>query len=531
MNKTKIVLLVISILALAIFFRTWHLNSIPPGLYPDEAINGNNALQAIKTGDYKVYYPENNGREGFFINLQALSLKIFGTYIWSLILVSAIIGILTVLGTYFLTKELFQSTGIALLAMFFIATSFWHVNFSRIGFRAIMTPFCLVWCFYFLFKTMNLPADKKNRNWLSLFYLVSSGIFLGLGFHAYIAFRMTVIILIVPLIMIIARFFKEYKTSNRFWGTFFGNDFWQYKIWILAAILVALPIGLYFLHNPQDFIGRASGVSVFNKENPIKAVIESTVKTLGMFNVVGDKNWRHNFSGSPQLFLPVGILFLIGIIFSIKKLKQGVYLLLLVWFGAMLLPAILTAEGLPHALRTIGTIPVCYIFAALGGSLVYKFLAKFQHLKKSVLFLICFLFLFLCVYFTFDKYFFDWAVIPAVKDSFAKNFVEIGEHLNSLPKTTNNYVIVNQSGVLVPIEQNGKIKDIPMPSQTIVFVRATGNNKPTVYLLPEEVDKFNFPENSIIIPLQYDSGLLKNLKQRFPQGQIKSQEDFWQFEM
>lgn len=527
MNRTKTILLVILILALAIFFRTWHLNSIPPGLYPDEAMNGTNALQAIKTGDYKIYYPENNGREGFFINLQALSLKIFGVHIWSLILVSVLIGIFTVLGTYFLTKELFQSTDIALLAMFFIAVSFWHINFSRIGFRAIMTPFCLVWCFYFLFKTMNLPADKKNRNWLSLFYLVLSGIFLGLGFHTYIAFRMAVIILIVPLITILVRFFKEYKLSGKFWETFFKKGFWQYKIWILAAILVALPIGLYFLHNPQDFIGRASGVSVFNKENPIKAVIESTVKTLGMFNVVGDKNWRHNYAGSPQLFWPVGILFLIGIILSIKKLKRGAYIFLLVWFGAMLLPAILTAEGLPHALRTIGAIPVCYIFAALGADIVYKFLSKFEHLKKGLLFLFCFLFFFLCAYYTFDKYFMDWAKQPTVEDSFAKNYVEIGKYLNQLPPEISNYVIVNQSGVLVPVEQNGKIKDIPMPAQTIIFIRAFQHqeNKPTKYLLPEEIDSLNLGKNSVVIPLQYDMGLFRKLKNKFPQGNIKFEDN------
>jgi 4-amino-4-deoxy-L-arabinose transferase-like glycosyltransferase len=533
MNKTKVVLLVVSILALAVFLRTWHLNSIPPGLYPDEAINGNNALQAIKTGDYKVYYPENNGREGFFINLQAFSLKIFGVHIWSLILVSAIIGILTVLGIYFLTKELFQSTGIALLAMFFTATSFWHVNFSRIGFRAIMTPFCLVWSFYFLFKTINLPSEKKNRNWLSLLYLVLSGIFLGLGFHTYIAFRMVVIVLIVPLIMILVRFFKEYKLIGKFWDTFFKKGFWQYKIWILATILVALPIGLYFLHNPQDFIGRASGISVFNKQSPAKVIIESTIKTLGMFNVVGDKNWRHNFSGSPQLFWPVGILFLVGIIFSIKKTKQGIHLFLLVWFGAMLLPAILTAEGLPHALRVIGAVPVCYIFAASGAYIVYKFLSKFEHLKRGLLFLFCFLFLFLCAYYTFDKYFFDWAKQPAVEDSFAKNFVEIGEYLNNLPKTTNNYVIVNQSGVLVPVEQNGKIKDIPMPSQTIVFVRAFEHeeNKPTQYLLPEEIDTLKLNKDSVVIPLQYDIGLFRKLKNKFPQGQTKFENNIFLFKL
>ena len=53
---------------------------------------------------------------------------IFGNEPWALRGVSAIFGILTVLGVYLLTKELFpENRKIALLAAFLIATSFWHI--------------------------------------------------------------------------------------------------------------------------------------------------------------------------------------------------------------------------------------------------------------------------------------------------------------------------------------------------------------------------------------------------------------------
>jgi len=126
--------------------------------------------------------------------------------------------------------------------------------------------------------------------------LLFSGFFFGLGFYTYIAFRTAVLILLVPLAMILINFLREYKISNRHWFTYFKKGFWQYDFWILIIIIVALPIGMYFLQNPQDFLGRASGVSVFAQENPLGALIESTGKTLGMFNIIGDKNWRHNFS-------------------------------------------------------------------------------------------------------------------------------------------------------------------------------------------------------------------------------------------
>ena len=42
-----------------------------------------------------------------------------------------------------------------------------------------------------------------------------------------------------------------------------------------------------------------------------------------MFNVHGDDNWRHNVSGAPELFWPVGILFLLGIILGLYSLWKS----------------------------------------------------------------------------------------------------------------------------------------------------------------------------------------------------------------
>ena len=110
MGKKKAIIFLMVILAIAAFFRLWKLDSIPPGLYPDVAINGNDALDTLKTGQWKLFYPENNGREGLFMWLIAFSFLIFGPSIWAIKIVAAIIGIFTVLGLYLLTKELFQNS-------------------------------------------------------------------------------------------------------------------------------------------------------------------------------------------------------------------------------------------------------------------------------------------------------------------------------------------------------------------------------------------------------------------------------------
>ena len=86
------------IILLALFVRSYNISSIPSGLYPDEAVNAIDALGAIESGDYKLFYPNNYGREGLFINLQALALKFFGYTVAALKFWSIVFGTLTVLG-------------------------------------------------------------------------------------------------------------------------------------------------------------------------------------------------------------------------------------------------------------------------------------------------------------------------------------------------------------------------------------------------------------------------------------------------
>ena len=186
--------LIIAILVLGTFLRFYLITQIPPGLYPDEAANGNNAVEALETGRFRVFYLENNGREGFFINLQAASIWLFGEHTWALRLVSAIFGTLTILGLYLLAKELFvdekrRASLIALFSSFFLATSFWHINFSRIGFRAITVPFFSVFGMYFLLRGL-----RKGK----ILDMVLAGIFIGLGFHTYIAFRFMPFVILAP---------------------------------------------------------------------------------------------------------------------------------------------------------------------------------------------------------------------------------------------------------------------------------------------------------------------------------------------
>ncbi len=576
------ILILILIICVAAFFRLYKIDSVPPGLYPDEAMNGNNALEALygpkEAGGFRVFYQDNNGREGLFINIQAMSVKIFGNEPWALRIISALFGIFTALGMYFLTKEIFYSKInykqeknksnisknenvalgpiysdatlpdnqykhnnpfknvnaeiIAILSSFFLAVSFWHINFSRIGFRAIMAPFFLIWGLYFLFKAFRQIEELKPPK-LYIQNSIFSGLVYGLGFYSYIAYRITPVIILA--IFILHWLGNKDRAIRK-------KLLVSCSLFLVSCFLVFLPLGLYFFNHPADFAGRSAQVSIFASENPASAFFKNAALTLRMFNVRGDCNWRHNYACAPQLDFLTGIFFLVGLSYSIWQISQRKnyrqnsfkavfgFWFLVFGFLTMLSPAILSAESLPHALRAIAAIPFVYIFVGLGAYLAAakiikiwqemsapekkKFLGLPKALKPGIIFSseknrlktiavsgIAILFILQTFYF----YFYGWATDKNVFNAFSGRYVQIGKYLNSLPDEAPKYVVVNASGI--PFSERYTGRPIPMPAATTMFITDTflpqeRAKKNIHYLLPEELKTAEIERDAIVVYLE-----------------------------
>ncbi len=535
-------------MALASFFRLWEIKTIPPGFSYDESMYANNAVEAWETGHFKLFYTENNGREGLWINMLAPVLSFFGeNQPWVSRTLAAIFGILTVLGLYFLARVLFKSERIALLSGFFMAASFWHINFSRIGFRAILAPFFLVWSFYFLWRAIAKKSDfsspasifknnndptanpKEEKSTFSPVILsIIGGILFGLGFHSYIAFRVAPLLLIIPFILM---WRKQKKLI---------------LIFLFFTFIIALPIGLYFLQNPQDFFGRSSQVSVFSNQSPALTLGFNLVKTVGMFFVWGDSNWRHNLRGAPELWWPVAILFLIGILssfFPVKKLKskaQSSFILL--WLVVLLIPMAISSEGLPHALRSIGVIPAAMILSAIGLEWIIvkvltwhqKKLEKFPQYSRQLirikkqLIVLLFISLAAVAATTFCQYFLRWAGNTNVANAFDENYVQLGKYLNSLPANLPKYIIMNC--------KKNMFCDNPYQPPAIMFITKTyipdwRNGSNIFYINPAQMDSFiineaNKKEHLVITMLNVDPFLRTYLKERIPDLNINADQNF-----
>ena len=520
------------ILLLAAFFRFYLITEIPPGLYPDEAANGNNAIEALRTGPpaggFKIFYPENNGREGLFINLQAVAINFLGAEPWALRVVSAIFGTLTVLGIYLLTKELFREPRIQnlesrmfvsvvpLLSAFFLATSYWHVNFSRIGFRAILVPFFAVFGTYWLLKAIRTEKISST---------VLAGIAIGLGFHTYIAFRFMPLVLAAPILCALASWRAGRKPQRCVPCVV--------ALFLFTTLVVALPIGLHFLQNPSDFFGRGGQVSVFSAESPASEFLKSTALTLGMFNARGDCNQRHNLACQPQLFWPIGILFLIGLGLTardlFKKPLSPIPYTLAAWFLFLMLPATLTREGLPHALRAIGMIPPVVIFAAMGGAMLWHQLRfRVSGFGLRVFAAAGVLFLIWILVNSYRDYFIRFAYAPATRGAFSADLWEQGSYLAALPDGVQKLVIVNLSGE--------DIRGVPAPAGAIMFATDTFDAerrraRNIRYVTTLDEIRFDRGERTVIIPMNAnDEGLVQLLQQQLPSFRPKVLGTFRAFE-
>jgi 4-amino-4-deoxy-L-arabinose transferase-like glycosyltransferase len=496
------ILIVLLILAVASFFRFYHLDKYPPGLYPDEAMNGSNALIANTTGNYQIFYPENFGREGLFINIQALSVKYFGIHSWALRGVSAVFGVLTVLGLYLLAKELFDWQ-IAAISSFLLAISFWHVNFSRIGFRAIMLPFILVYAFYFLWRGI-----KRSR----LRYFFWAGVFGGLGFYTYTSYRIAPLIAVIIFLSYWAFLKKAYSgpeyehTRNRFLAGF--------SLMMIVTFFVALPIGIYFLRNPQNFMMR-NDQGVFVQAQPLQTLAQSTVQTLNMFIATGDGNPRHNIPGAPMLAWPIAIFFAIGFLKELHhwlSRKHGhlspVHTFLFAWFFVMLLPGFLSTEA-PHALRTIGVLPIIMIFTARGLWWVFHASEEWEiihhpwegrgHNQYLAPVLALFALLAAFAFYEYHRYFEVWGPSQITQGAFAQNYADIAEKINSLPIATRKYVIVTAPGA--------SAYGLPVPAETVMFLTDTATPKTQraknlVYLTQDQTRTYHFDPKGVIFRIQ-----------------------------
>lgn len=355
------------IVALGAFLRLRRLGEVPPAFNFDEAAHAVDALD-ILSGHHFMFSPKLQGVESFFMYLTAGAFLLLGPNPLAQRLVSALVGIATVGITYLMVREIFHEEGerrrtwLAALTALGLATSFWHVNYSRIGLEVSMTPFFAALSFYFLWRGL--------RTGRMLDYVLS-GVWMGLNPYTHLPARFmplpVVLFFVIRWALTLHQADKEQGRSA--WGHAWSS-FRPLVIVGVAALVTYAPMGIYFIRHPDDFLGRSAVTLIFNpmmNEGDFWGTLwRSAWGTFGGFGFTADVNWLANLPGKSILNPGLAVLFWLGVILTVFRIRRLPYLFIFLTWFTLLLPAVITPERSPHYSRMMITACVVYIFPAIA---------------------------------------------------------------------------------------------------------------------------------------------------------------------
>ena len=387
------------LMLLAAVLRFHQLDTIPVGLDVDEAVDGWEARRILNGGCCPIFFTADYGEEPMHIYTVALLFRLFGSSAVYVRAASAIAGLLLVPVIYLLARELFPPVDESLLSApilsaFWVATSYWHITYSRAGMEPVYLPLLISAAAYFLWHGIDL-----EKRWPFLL----SGCFLGASLYTYRAVRF------FPILLFIFLGYRVLKDAN-FRRTHLVN-----LILVAAACLaVFLPLGIYALVHPDMFIQREMTVSFLNPgaENGtgLLRVIAGAVNTSGMYNFMPDPQFERNPAHRPILDPLSSIFFVVGLTAAWLKRKQPAYAFVFLWLIVMSLPGALTPDVSPQYSRGIGALPAVALLFALGVDSLTEWLRRTRRwstVQRAYWPLLC-LVLAAITYLSYVDYFFPW---------------------------------------------------------------------------------------------------------------------------
>jgi hypothetical protein len=365
---------------LAALLRLWQLDQLPPGLFFDEAYNGVDARAVADGQTLPLYFTGNNGREPLYLYLQAVLVRFLGPTAYSLRLTSALIGIVTIPLVYFGARTLLlpqpQRYGLpvwaawpSLVGAAGLAVSFWHVSLSRLAFRAVLLPPLTLLAVAYFWRAWS-RGQRRDYLW--------SGFWFGLSLYSYVAARLLpfAIIAFVLLELIIDAAARREGLGAR-WGARLRGLAWLTG----AGVLVLLPLLTVFAQDPALIAARTGDVSIFTASQtdmpgtPTERLVTNTAAVARSFYDQGDLNIRHNLPTRPVHDWLLAVLFTLGWLAALWRIRMAHMRLLLLWFGVMALPSLLSTDA-PHALRMVGMLPPLALLYAVGTQQVQGWAAR-----------------------------------------------------------------------------------------------------------------------------------------------------------
>jgi 4-amino-4-deoxy-L-arabinose transferase-like glycosyltransferase len=346
------------LLLLAWGLRLCWLEQVPPGWRDDELINIHALSSQVLNGRFPIYYLGASGHEPLYHHLHAGVHAVLGFNVLSGRILSVTFGTLSIALTYSLVRRLFpERPTTAAVASLTLAISFWSLMYSRTAIRHISSPPFVLATIYAFWRQME-GAESSFWGWGLV------GLLMGVTLYTYTAARLLPVLLVV--------FFGYLALFHRrqLWNHWRG---FAVALAVVALLFAPLGVAIAQGRSARAVDGIGADARVTELATPVRALqrgdprplLNSVVRTLGMFHASGDPEWLYNISDRPVFDLLGGALLWFGVALCLSRWRQPRYFFLLSWLGLGLSPAFIStpAASLSH---TIFAQPVAYILPALA---------------------------------------------------------------------------------------------------------------------------------------------------------------------
>ena len=267
-------------------------------------------------------------------------------------LISVLPGVFAPAWLYCLARRFLSRAGAAVAAGL-LAASLWQVTLSRWGWDEVLVTSLAIPLFAALWDATE--RARRRSYWIA-------GVLGGLSLYAYLSSRLLVAAALSFLVWRALRLRRRYEWVGL-------------GLFLLGLGLAALPISIYWIHDPEAFLVRIRQLWYIGSDEGewLRLLWRSIVAHLLMFHVAGDANPRHNVPGMPMLDPIGGSLFLLGLIAAAVRWRRAESQMSLAWLGIGMLGGILSepAEA-PQAYRTGLVAPACYLLAGLGFEALWR---------------------------------------------------------------------------------------------------------------------------------------------------------------
>ncbi len=372
MPDVAIVLALIVVVLLGAILRIWRLDVVPPAINQDEAVHAYDAWCLLQTGHdhdgapwpiflraFGDYHPAP------FVYLLIPFQALMGLSVWSARLPAAIVGTLAIPLVYLLLRRRYgAATGLVAAAM--TAVSPWHIHLNRLALEAGICPTLILGGLVALDAARparSTPAGSERLRQLS--WLALSGAIFGLTTWTYHAMRVFVPLLLVGLALTHARPLRDLArhAAGRLCIIAWAGGLLVGLMPFLAAWAVA----------PQQAWARATTVSAIDiSDGAIPAIRDILLRYVRHFSpeflfLRGDPSLIQSVPDYGQLHFIALLLVPLGLVRVLRRWRTERFGRLLLWW--MLIgpvPSALAYWPGGHSLRSVGSLPVYDMLAAIG---------------------------------------------------------------------------------------------------------------------------------------------------------------------